>query len=247
MKTNSESHGAIEEEHGASLEKLSPSDGEGASDVRVVLADPYALVRASLRALLDIQPGLEVIDTTGDGAEAVRLAHRHEPDVILLELLLEEPSGFTTIQQIASSDSSARSLVLTQCDRPWMVQEAMGRGAAGYLLKQDPFSFLLEAVHQVTSGKDGWMSPTVTKNVLIPETLSVAWARRKLTAREWEVLRYVTEGLTNREIAEQLFITPGTVRNHVASILDKLDVPSRAKLIVWAHQQNITALLPLVG
>lgn len=245
MGTHNESYAIIEEERNGYLEKLSPDDEGGQFGVRVVLADPYALIRASLRALLDAQSGIEVIDATGDGTEAVRLACRHEPDVILLEILLEQPSGFTTINQIASSESPARSLVLTQCDQPWMVQEAMNRGASGYLLKQDPFSFLLKAVHQVTSGKDGWVSPTLTKSALVPEISSVAWARRKLTAREWEVLCNVTEGLSNREIAEQLFITPGTVRNHVANILNKLDISSRAKLVAWANKQDITALFPL--
>jgi DNA-binding NarL/FixJ family response regulator len=211
--------------------------------VRVVLADPYALIRASLQALLDTHSEFEVIATTGDGDEAVRCARNHASDVVLLEALLSEPSGLDTVEQLTETDDAPPALVVSRSEQAWLAEEMLEAGASGYLLKRDAPDFLTKALYGVAQGQDGWISPHISRS-LVPDGVPVARSVRQLTPRERDVLRLVAEGLQNPEIAEKLCIGTGTVKNHVHQILQKLGLPTRLKLIVWAHRHDLKRLLP---
>ena len=211
--------------------------------VRVVLADPYALVRASLQAFLDAQPEIEVGATTDDGNEAVRYGCTDTTDVVLLEALLSEPTGLDTVERLAEVDGAPPVLVVSRSEQPWLAEQMLEAGASGYVLKRDDPDLLIKALNGVAQGQDGWISPHISRS-LVPDGVPVARSIRQLTPRERDVLRLVAEGLQNPEIAEKLCISTGTVKNHVHQILQKLGLPTRLKLIVWAHRHDLKRLLP---
>ena len=211
--------------------------------VRVLLAEPYALVRASLRAFLDAQSEIEMGATTGDGEEAVRYARTGTTDVVLLEALLSEPSGLDTVEQLTETDGGPPVLVVSRSEQSWLAEEMLQVGASGYLLKRDDPDLFVKALYGVAQGQDGWISPHISSS-LVPDGVPVARSLRQLTPRERDVLRLVADGLQNPEIAETLCISTGTVKNHVHQILQKLGVPNRMKLIVWTHRHDLKRWLP---
>lgn len=210
--------------------------------IRLVIADPYVLVHAALRVLLDTHADLEVVDTADSGTNAVRRIQTHEPDVLVLETILSEPSGLEIVRQLAGPDVPTRALVVSRVEQPWLAQEMLDAGAWGYLLKRDAPELVVEAIRGITQDQAGWISPTLAK-ALVPDGSRIAQTRRRLTPREREVLHLVAGGLHNAEIAERLYISTGTVKNHVHRILQKLELPSRLKLIAWAHRQGLPRLL----
>jgi RNA polymerase sigma factor (sigma-70 family) len=211
---------------------------------RVLVADQNELVAAALGTWLSQTAEIQVVHpVVGSGEEVLRAVRAHEPDVLVLEALLENPSGLVVVRQLAGTDGPTRPLVISQAEQAWLARAMLDAGAWGYLLKRDAPDFVAEAVRGVAQGKDGWMSPNVAKT-LASDQDSLGRSLRQLTPREREVLRLVTEGLRNPEIAERLHISPGTVKNHVHHILQKLEMPSRLKLIVWAHRHDLPQLPP---
>jgi DNA-binding NarL/FixJ family response regulator len=213
--------------------------------IRVLLADDQALVRAGFRALLDAQDDVEVVAEAGDGAEAVRLAARHRPDVVLMDIRMPGLDGLEATRRIAADPALAgvKIVILTTFDLDEYVFEALRVGASGFLVKDTEPVELLRGVRAVASG-DALLSPGVTRR-LIAQFASQARAPRPatelsgLTDREREVMALVGAGLSNDEIAERLVVSPATAKTHVSRAMVKLGARDRAQLVVFAYEAGL--------
>ena len=210
--------------------------------IRLLVADDQSMVRAGFRMLLADQDDIEVVAEAGNGLEAVEKADRFRPDVILMDIRMPELDGLEATRRILADDDSARVLVLTTFDLDEYVYEALRAGASGFVLKDDPPEQLLAAIRTVTAG-DALLSPGVTKRVIarftrIPRPAPPD-AFEELTVRERDVFRLVANGLSNPEIAHELFISETTVKTHVTHILQKLDLRDRVQAVVLAYQSGL--------
>jgi DNA-binding NarL/FixJ family response regulator len=215
--------------------------------IRVAIADDHALVRAGFRALIEAEPGLEVIGEAADGSEAVELARTADPDVVLMDIRMPGTDGVAATSQITSHERAerpARVLILTTFDLDEYVYAALRAGASGFLLKDTPPAELLAAIRIVAAG-DALLAPSVTRK-LIREFARQSPAPPRpaldvLTGREQDVLALVARGSSNAEIAAELFISLATVKTHVSRLLTKLDARDRAQLIVVAYESGFVA------
>jgi DNA-binding NarL/FixJ family response regulator len=208
--------------------------------IRVAIADDHALVRAGFRALIDAEPGMEVVGEAADGVEAVELARTAQPDVVLMDIRMPGTDGVTATSKI-TAERSARVLILTTFDLDEYVYAALRAGASGFLLKDTPPAELLAAIRIIAAG-DALLAPSITRK-LIREFACQAPASPRpaldvLTGREQDVLALVARGLSNAEIATELFITLATVKTHVSRLLTKLAARDRAQLIVIAYESG---------
>ena len=212
--------------------------------LRVLVADDQSMVRAGFRMLLSGEPDIDVVAEASDGLEAVEKAARFDPTVVLMDIRMPELDGLEATRRILASDSAARILILTTFDLDEYVYEALRAGASGFVLKDDPPEQLLAAIRTVAAG-DALLSPAITKRVIEqfvriprpapPSTLD------ELSEREREVFRLIAAGLSNAEIADQLFISETTVKTHVTHILQKLHLRDRVQAVVLAHQTGAFA------
>ncbi|MFZ1996672.1 MAG: response regulator transcription factor [Solirubrobacteraceae bacterium] len=216
---------------------------------RCLIADDQAMVREGFQALLAAQPGLTVVGLAANGADAVRLAPKLRPDVVLMDVRMPVMDGLEATRQILAShpvDERPRVLILTTFDLDEYVYEALRAGASGFLLKDAPGQELVHAVRVVARG-DALLAPSITKR-LIEEFA----ARRErppgrpqsldeLTARELEVLRLIAAGMSNAEISKTLFIAEQTTKTHVGRILMKLHLRDRAQAVVLAYESGLIA------
>jgi NarL family two-component system response regulator LiaR len=209
--------------------------------IRVLIADDYPLVRDSLRALIETEPGIEVAGEAKDGVEAVLKARSLQPDVILLDLVMPRQDGIAAIEEIKRENPEARILVLTSFAEDEKVFPAIKAGALGYLLKVSSPQQLLEAIRDVYRGQSS-LHPTIARKLIgelqrpveeLPPT------KEPLSGREMEVLRLVAQGLTNQEIAETLVISERTVRTHVSNILGKLHLANRTQAALYAMREGL--------
>ncbi|QQQ81004.1 response regulator transcription factor [Saccharothrix sp. 6-C] len=214
--------------------------------IRVVLADDQALVRAGFRLLLDTEDGFEVVGEAGDGAEAVRRAHEHRPDVVVMDIRMPGTDGLAATRQICAELPEVKVLVLTTFNVDEYVFEALRSGASGFLLKDTDPVELLRALTVVAEG-EALLAPSVTRK-LIEEFANRPEHRRpdpralrELTAREREVLALVAAGMSNDEIAEHLVISPATSRTHVSRVMTKLGARDRAQLVVLAYESGLVS------
>lgn len=213
--------------------------------IRVLLADDQALVRAGFRALLDAQDDVDVVGEAGDGEEAVRLARRLAPDVVLMDIRMPGTDGLAATRAIAGDDrlAAVRIVVLTTFELDEYVFEAVRAGASGFLVKDTEPVELLRAVRAVAAG-DALLSPGVTRR-LIGEFATRTRERRlapeldALTEREREVMALVGEGLNNDEIAARLYVSPMTAKTHVSRAMVKLGARDRAQLVVFAYESGL--------
>jgi DNA-binding NarL/FixJ family response regulator len=211
--------------------------------VRVVIADDQALVRAGFRKLLEVDPKIEVVAEAGDGSEAVEEVRRLRPDVVLMDIRMPGLDGLEATRRIGLSGAPTRVLILTTFGLTEYVYESLRAGASGFLLKDSPAEELLAGVHVVARG-DALLDPSVTRAVI--EDYAGKPRRRddlaekveRLTARELEVLRLVARGLSNAEIASELIVSDGTVKTHVARILQKLDLRDRVQAVILAYESG---------
>lgn len=213
--------------------------------MRVLIADDQQLVRAGLRMILEQEPDIEVVGESGDGVEALEMARRMRPDVVLMDIRMPRMDGLEATRNLLSQPGVAtRVLVLTTFEIDEYVFEAMRAGASGFLLKTAPPADLVRAVRIVAEG-DALLSPSVTRQ-LIGEFARLS--RRpaqppaelaSLTERELEVLKLVATGLSNAEIAKRLFLGGATVKTHVSRVLDKLGLRDRVQAVVYAYEHSL--------
>jgi DNA-binding NarL/FixJ family response regulator len=210
--------------------------------IRVLVVDDQWMVRTGLRMLLASEPGIEVVGEAGNGREAVAQAARLQPDVVLMDIRMPELDGLEATRRILAADTSARVLVLTTFNLDEYVFEALGAGASGFVLKDDPPEQLIAAVRTIACG-EALLSPSVTRRVINQfsrlHRQPPPNAVDTLTARELDVWRLITQGLSNAEIGQQLFISDTTVKTHVTRLLQKLDLRDRAQAIVLAYQTGL--------
>jgi DNA-binding NarL/FixJ family response regulator len=214
--------------------------------IRVLVADDQTLVRAGFRVLVESAPDLEVVGEAGDGVEAVELARRELPDVVLMDIRMPRMDGLEATRRIVALDRAegVRVLVLTTFDLDEYVYEALRAGASGFLLKDTPPAALLAAIRVVAAG-DALLAPGVTRRLIAefarrPEPSAVTPAAlAALTDREREVLALVARGLSNAEIAELLVVSGATAKTHVSRVLAKLHARDRAQLVMLAYETGL--------
>ncbi len=211
--------------------------------MKVLICDDQAIVRDGLELLLKLEKDIEVVGVAQDGAEAVTLAAKMQPDLVLMDLKMPGLNGVEATRRICALEPRPRVLVLTTFDDDEWVFDAIRAGAAGYLLKDTPREKVLEAIRGTVTGKT-YMDPAIAGKLLEqvasnqeqPSTLLTA----KLTGREVEVLRLIAQGLANGDIAEKLHLSEGTIRNHVSSIFAKLDVSDRTQAAILAIRHGLS-------
>lgn len=212
---------------------------------RVLIADDEALVRGGLRMILTAQPDIEVVADAADGEDAVLLAARHEPDVVLMDIHMARMDGIAATERILAARRDTRIIMLTTFDLDEYVYRALRAGASGFMLKTTPPRELAEAVRTAARG-DALLSPSITRRLIdhYTATASVVGSPSlaELTGRETEVLRMMALGLSNREIAGQLFVGEATVKTHVNRIFAKLGVRDRVQAVVLAYQSGVAQL-----
>ena len=214
--------------------------------IRVAVVDDQELVRSGFVVLLRASPGIEVVGEAADGVEAVELARRTSPDVVLMDVRMPRMDGLEATRAILADPSAAttRVLVLTTFDDDELVLEALRSGASGFLLKDTRPTQLLEAIEVVAAG-EALLHPRVTRRLIerfaaLPAERSPRAAQDDgLTGREREVLTEVARGLSNQEIGERLHLGYGTVKTHVSHLLTKLDCRDRAQLVMHAYESGL--------
>ena len=211
--------------------------------VRVVIADDHPIFRFGLRTLLKADPTMEVVGEAMNGAEAIAQVSTLSPDVILMDLNMPGTNGIEAIRRILADHPNVHILVLTMFDDDDSVFAAMRAGARGYLLKGGEGGETLQAIKVVSTG-EAIFSPTIAQRLMqyfgAPRPSNPSQQFPDLTEREREVLALIAQGYTNQAIAEQLVISPKTVRNHISAIFSKLQVTSRLDAILRAKDAGIT-------
>lgn len=213
--------------------------------IRVLIADDQAMVRAGFRMILGAAEGIEVAGEAQDGREAVELARRLAPDVVVMDVQMPRLDGVAATREILAAASEApRVLVVTTFDVDDYVYEALRAGASGFMLKNAPPEDLVAAV-RVLAGGEALLAPAVTRRVIAEfarrspsPALAATAALDDLTDREREVFALVARGLSNAEIAEALVVSNGTVKTHVARILMKLGLRDRIQAVVLAYESG---------
>lgn len=211
--------------------------------VRILLADDQPLIRAGLRVLVADTPDLEIVGEAGTGAEAVRLVEEIRPDVVVMDIRMPDMDGIEATRRITTS----RVLMLTTFDDDEYVYGSLRAGASGFLVKDMALEEILSAI-RVVAGGDALIAPSVTKRLIEefaagPRRRPVAPARPAdgVTDREREVLTLVGRGMSNQEIAGELFISVATAKAHVARLLAKLDARDRVQLVIIAYEMGLVA------
>jgi DNA-binding NarL/FixJ family response regulator len=210
--------------------------------IRVLVADDQSMVRAGFRMLLAGEEDIEVVAEASNGLEAVDKAARFHPSVVLMDIRMPELDGLQATRRILAADNGARVLVLTTFDLDEYVYEALRAGASGFVLKDDSPEQLIAAIRTVAAG-EALLSPTVTKRVIQKFARTPRPPRPKelddLSERETDVFRLMTRGLSNGEIAKELYISETTVKTHVTHILQKLNLRDRVQAVVLAYQTGL--------
>jgi DNA-binding NarL/FixJ family response regulator len=215
--------------------------------IRVAIADDQALVRAGLRLIIAGEADLEVVGEAASGEEAITIAQRVQPDVLLMDVRMPGLGGIAATEAILDSAGSGRPriLMLTTFDLDEHVYDAMRVGASGFLLKDVPAEDLVIAIRQAARGIDALLAPSVTRRLVerFASQRSIGSTHHdvlsELTAREQEVLRLVARGLSNSEIADHLTISETTVKSHVSHVLMKLGLRDRVQAVVLAYETGL--------
>ena len=203
--------------------------------IRILIVDDHAMVRRGLATFLKASPNLELVGEAGNGMDAIRLCGEVKPHVVLMDLMMPEMSGIHAIEAIRKEHPDVSIIALTSFKEDHLIKAALRVGATSYLLKNISAERLAAAIHATHSGLP-ILSPELTDIMVNSEKDYFA----ELTQREREVLAYIVEGMSNDEIAEELVLSASTVKNHVSSILAKLDTNSRAKASHLAIKHNLT-------
>lgn len=213
-------------------------------ETRILLVDDHVVVRAGLTLVIEKQPGMVVVGGAGNREEALALAERHHPEIILLDLDLGETSGLDLLPELLSIVPEARVIILTGMRDQETHRQAVRLGAMGVVLKDKAVEVVINAIERVSAG-EVWLDPRLTASLISdftrpgrkmdPEAEKIA----ALSKREREVVELIGQGLKNKEIAERLFISEITVRHHLTSIFEKLDVSDRIELMLYAYRHGL--------
>ena len=201
--------------------------------IRILLVDDHPVIRAGLRAMLDQQPDLEVVAEAADGQSAVTQARTSEPDVVLMDIQMPGVDGIEATRQIAALEPAPKVLILTTYDTDGDILPAIENGATGYLLKDTPPDDLYHAIRQAAAGETVLAPRLVTRMRQPDQTLS---------AREIQLLQFLAEGLSNKEIGTSLYISEATVKTHLVHIFQKLGVDTRTAAVTTAIDQGLIRL-----
>jgi len=213
--------------------------------VRVLIVDDQVLVRSGFRMILEAEADIEVVGEAGDGVEAIAEAQRLQPDVILMDVRMPELDGIEATRRVlANGATETKVVMLTTFDMDEYVYDALRAGASGFLLKDVPPEHLVDGIRSVASG-DALLAPSITRRLIeefvrtgSPRTPAAA-GLANLTARELEVLQSIARGLSNAEIAKELFVSETTVKTHVAHVLMKLSLRDRVQAVVLAYESGL--------
>ncbi|MEA2009840.1 MAG: response regulator transcription factor [Actinomycetota bacterium] len=212
---------------------------------RILIVDDQALIRSGLRMILDAEPGFSVIGEASDGREGIQMIKRLRPDVVLMDIRMPVMDGIDATRQLVDSglDPEPRVLILTTFDLDEYVYAAIRAGASGFLLKDAPPDDLIHAIRVVARG-EALLAPSVTRRLIEefasrPEPDAAPEGMDELTEREIEVLQSLAAGLSNAEIATELFVSEATVKTHISHILTKLDLRDRVQAVVVAYESGL--------
>ena len=217
-----------------------------ANTIRITLIDDHEMIREGLQMLIESSPNLKLVGTAGNSSEAVAIVEREQPDIIILDLVLDGESGLAIIPRLLEKARRARVLVLTGLLDQKAHREALRLGARGLVLKNKAAEVLLRAIERVHAG-EVWFDRSMMSSALSdalnqndtrrtdPEAARIA----ELTEREHQVIALVCEGLKNKQIAERLFISDSTVRHHLTSIFSKLEISDRLELVIYAYKHGL--------
>jgi DNA-binding NarL/FixJ family response regulator len=239
---------------------MAADDVNGTTDLTIVLVDDQELVRAGFRVILESEPGFRVVGEASDGEGAVAAVQELRPDVVCLDVQMPGVDGLEAARRIAVLTDPPAVLVLTTFDSDDALFQALEAGASGFLLKNASPERLIDAVRTVAAG-DALLAPDVTRRVISRATASAAaqpsattttattattgttgedaLAAAGLTERETEVLRLLARGLSNAEIAAELYVGDATVKTHVSNVLQKLALRDRIQAVVWAFEHGV--------
>jgi DNA-binding NarL/FixJ family response regulator len=212
--------------------------------IRVLVVDDQTLVRTGFRMILEAQPDIEIVGEAGDGVAAVELSQQHQPDVVLMDIRMPEMDGVAATKAITAAQPDTRVLVLTTFDLDEYVYDALLAGASGFLLKDVGRDDLVAAV-RVVAGGDALLAPSITRRLLDDFVGSRASrpdataAPEVLTAREFDTLTLLAEGLSNPQIAARLVVSEHTVKTHVSNVFHKLGLRDRVHAVIYAYERGI--------
>ena len=211
--------------------------------IRILIADDHAVVREGVGAIIATQPDMTLVGQAADGAEALALAQALQPDVILLDLVMPKMDGLQTIPAIKAANPEAHILVLTSFANDERVFPAIKAGALGYLLKDVTHDQLIRAIRDVARGQVS-LHPAIALKVIreLDQPPALPPTAEPLTTRELETLRLIAKGLTNQEIAAQLFVHERTIAKHVSNILGKLHLANRTQAALYALKTGLARL-----
>jgi DNA-binding NarL/FixJ family response regulator len=217
--------------------------------IRILSVEDHEICRFGIRTLIEKHVELRLVGDVSDGASALQIAEREQPDVILLDLYLDDEDGFGLLPKLLNVASKAKVIILTASHDSEVHAEAIRCGASGVVLKTNPFEVLIKAIEAVMAG-EVWLDQKTTAKLLgelsrsrrpqpaDPDVTKIAM----LSPREREVIALVGEGLKNQQIADRLFISETTVRHHLTSIFDKLGVTDRVELIIFAYNHGLATM-----
>ena len=208
--------------------------------IRILLVEDQTLMRQGLKTILDLEPGLKVVGEAGDGEMGVRLALELRPDIILMDVQLPGQSGVEATTAICAAWPQAKVIILTTFDRDDYVFHGIRAGAQGYLLKDTPADNLIETIRRVHAG-EVFIQPQIASRALRELARPQTNPLTPLSDREREVLVLIAQGCSNREIAERLIITEGTVKTHVSNIMGKLQAENRTQAANIARRYGLTS------
>jgi DNA-binding NarL/FixJ family response regulator len=202
--------------------------------LKLLLVDDQPLIRRGLKALFKTEPSVEVIAEAENGYGAIEACDSALPDVVLMDIRMPQMDGVAATGQLRLQFPTVKVLILTTFDDRDYVTQALQQGAAGYLLKDTPLEELIAAIHLVYKGYTQ-LAPGIAQKLLEVSAPPVTQPSPELTPREWEILTLIAKGANNREIAQALYISEKTVKNHITSLLGRLELRDRTQAAIWFH------------
>jgi DNA-binding NarL/FixJ family response regulator len=210
--------------------------------IRILVCDDQAIIRDGLALMLNLERDMQVVGMAEDGHDAIVLMEQHTPDLVLMDLKMPGVNGVEATRQIRRQYPTTKILVLTTYDDDSWIFDAIRAGANGYLLKDTPREQLIAAIRGTIAGK-AYVDPDIASKLLLRvasnQSQPATQITNKLTEREIDVLRLIAQGLSNSDIAKRIYLSEGTVRNHVSAILSKLNLADRTQAAVLAIQHGL--------